>query len=183
MIKVLGTGIWIAIVALVAVYFSVQMAMAPKVDEELVARRATEETVKLELTSLPVVKNGKVEGYFLTRLSFVVNKVKMAEIHIPIDVLVTDELFTSLVGDHMIDISSHQDFDVEAFRNRIKEALNKRLGDEVVYDVLVQQIDYLSKDDLRSNVGQKNQDITGGHSLIPTEGTAPEQDSHTAPAH
>jgi hypothetical protein len=166
MLKLVISGIWVVIVALIAVYFSVQMAMAPKVDEAAAARKAAEETIRGELTSLPVIDGGAVKGYFLTRLSYVVDKVKMAAIHVPIDVMITDELYTRVVGDRMIDLEDRSSFDVEAFRNLIKEAVNKRLGEEVVFDVLIEQIDYLSKEDLRASMAQKKGTIQSGESIV-----------------
>lgn len=166
MLKLVISGIWVVIVALIAVYFSVQMAMAPKVDEAAAARKAAEETIRGELTSLPVIDGGSVKGYFLTRLSYVVDKVKMAAVHIPIDVMITDELYTALVGDRMIDLEDRSSFDVAAFRKLVKDAVNKRLGEEVVFDVLIEQIDYLSKEDLRASMAQKKGTIQSGDSIV-----------------
>ncbi|MFN6987086.1 MAG: hypothetical protein ACK4OI_19890, partial [Rhizobium oryzihabitans] len=44
-------------------------------------------------------------------------------------------------------------FDPEAFKQRIREGLNKKLNDEVVEDVLIEQLDYLSKADIREQNG------------------------------
>ena len=185
MFKLILSGIWVAAVALVAVYFSVQMALAPKVDNAEAERRANEETIRSELTSLPIFEDGHVKGYFLTKLSYVVDKVKMASIHIPIDVLITDELFTTLVGNKMINVNDAQSFDVDAYRKLIRESLNKRLGEDVVHDVLIEQIDYLSKGDLRSNIAQKNLNIKGGAPIVKgdvnEDGTA--NAGHAPPAH
>jgi hypothetical protein len=64
MFKLVASGVWVVAVALVAVYFSVQSSLAPKVDTEAAARQANEETIRGELTSLPVFENGDVKGYF-----------------------------------------------------------------------------------------------------------------------
>lgn len=175
MLKLVISGIWVVIVALIAVYFSVQMALAPKVDEAAEARKAAEETVRGELTSLPVIEGGSVKGYFLTRLSYVVDKVKVTSVHVPLDVIITDELYTTLVGDRMIDLENRSSFDVVAFREMIKEAVNKRLGQEVVFDVLIEQIDYLSKEDLRASMAQKKGTIDGGESIV--KGEAPKDEA------
>jgi hypothetical protein len=181
MFKLVASGIWVVIVALIAVYFSVQMALAPKVDEEAAARKAAEETIRGELTSIPVIQDGAVKGYFLTRLSYVVDKVKMAAIHVPMDVMITDELYTTLVGDRIIDLGNRSSFDVGAFRQLIKEAVNKRLGQEVVFDVLIEQIDYLSKDDLRASMAQKKGTIESGDPIVKNE-VAKDDAGHEKPA-
>jgi flagellar basal body-associated protein FliL len=166
MVKLIGSGIWVVIVALVAVYFSVQSSLSPSVDRAVADRRASEETIRGELTSLPVMDKNGVDGYFLTKLSYVVDKVKMASIHIPIEVLVTDELFTTLIGEKMIDLSHRDQFDINKFRKQIKDALNKRLGDDVVHDVLVEQIDFLSKNEVRSHIAQGNLNIQSGAPIV-----------------
>jgi hypothetical protein len=181
MFKLVASGIWVVIVALIAVYFSVQMALAPKVDEEAAARKAAEETIRGELTSIPVIQDGAVKGYFLTRLSYVVDKVKMAAIHVPMEVMITDELYTTLVGDRVIDLGNRSSFDVAAFRQLIKEAVNKRLGQEVVFDVLIEQIDYLSKDDLRASMAQKKGTIESGDPIVKNE-VAKDDAGHEKPA-
>ena len=176
MFKLVASGLWVVIVALIAVYFSVQMALAPKEDKEAAARKAVEDTIRGELTSLPVIENGQVKGYFLTRLSYVVDKVKMATIHIPMDVMITDELYTTLIGDKMIDLGHRDSFDVGAFRKLIRDAVNKRLGEEVVHDVLIEQIDYLSKEDLRASMAQNKGTIQTGESIV--KGDVTEGDTH-----
>ena len=41
--------------------------------------------------------------------------------------------------------------DLDAFRNGIREHVNKRVGEDVLHDVLIEQIDFLSKQDIRDN--------------------------------
>ena len=55
------------------------------------------------------------------------------------------ELYTLLVGQRMIDVEKIDSFDVDGFRSTIKDGINKRLGAEVIEDVLVEQIDYIAK--------------------------------------
>lgn len=94
-----------------------------------------------------------MNGYFLSRISLRVDKTKMAKIELPATQLMTDELFTLLAGSSMVNIANISTFDPEAFKQRIREGLNKRLDDEVVEDVLIEQLDYLSKADIREQNG------------------------------
>ncbi|MCO6187097.1 hypothetical protein [Rhizobium sp. L1K21] len=175
MIKTLAIGAWVVVVALGSVYFSVNMAMAPKEDPEA-KRRANMETIRGDVTSLPVLQDGVVTGYFLTRLSYVGDKDKLASVHIPIQVLATDELFDALVGKKMLNLQDNSNFNLDEFRGLIKDAMNKKLGDEVIEDVLVEQIDYLSKNDIRSNLAQRNLNMQTGQKLI--NENAPDNGAH-----
>lgn len=167
MFKVVAAGIWVCIVALGAVYFSVQMGTAPPVDEAA-AKKAALEVVKGESITVPLLKDGAVRGYFISRISFMMDKEKLADGKPPITEYMTDELFSLLVGNGMIDISDPKAFNLEEFRKMVKEDMNKRLGDELIAEVLVEQLDYLSKDDIR--VGQ-----AGGKANPPQQIVKPEK--------
>jgi hypothetical protein len=159
MIKLIATGVWVAIVTLGAVYGSIQLAKPEDPNAEAEKKKAVQELVHGEMVTLPVIKNADVAGYFLTKTSYIVDKSKMGEVTLPIPAVLTDELYTALVGDQVIRVGDNRELDVKAFRERIKTALNKRLGSEVVIDVVFEQIDYLSKEDLRQQRADKTQNI------------------------
>jgi flagellar basal body-associated protein FliL len=144
MIKLIGTGVWIFVITLAAVYFSMQMASAPKVDTEAAARAAALELVSGNVTTIPVIGEGGVSGYLMTKLSYTANKELAAKQVVPVAQVITDELYTLLVGKKMIDIESAGSFDLDAFRATVKEGLNKRFGDEVIAEVFIEQIDYIT---------------------------------------
>ncbi|MBB4064150.1 hypothetical protein [Gellertiella hungarica] len=166
MIKVVAAGIWVCIITLGAVYFSVQMATKPPVDEAA-AKQASLEVVKGESITVPLLKDGQVSGYFISRISFMMDKEKLKGGELPLTEYMTDELFSLLVGNAMIDITDPKAFKLDEFKKMVKEDLNKRLGEEYIADVLVEQLDYLSKDDIR--IGQ-----SGGKAEPPTKIVAPE---------
>lgn len=151
MVKLLLTGLWVCAVTLGAVYFSVQMSAPPPPVDESQLLKDRSELVKGEAINVPVLANGAVQGYFITRVSFLMDKEKVKGLHLPLTELMTDELFTLLVGDRMVDLSDVKSFDLETFKTRVKDNLNKKFGDDYVIEPLVEQIDYLSKDDIRAN--------------------------------
>ncbi|MFK0384916.1 MULTISPECIES: flagellar basal body-associated FliL family protein [Rhizobium/Agrobacterium group] len=153
MLKLLLTGVWVCAVTLGAVYFSVQMATAPAPVDEAEAKKANLQLVKGESITIPVINDGGVNGYFLSRISLRVDKQKIAKIELPATQLVTDELFTLLAGSSMVNIANVSTFDPEAFKQHIREGLNGKLGEEIVEDVLIEQLDYLSKADIRAQTG------------------------------
>jgi hypothetical protein len=150
MLKLVLTGLWVCVITLGAVYASVWMATRPAPDPSAAEKRQ-EEYVKGESINIPILANDQVTGYFITKISFMMNKDKAKDIKIPLTELTTDELFTLLVGNKMIDISHISSFDLPAFRDSIKKNMNERLGGDYVADVLVEQLDYLSKDEIRAN--------------------------------
>ena len=95
-------------------------------------------------TTLPVIGEGGVNGYFLTKLAYKANKELAAKQVVPLPQAITDELYTLLVGKKMIDVASAGHFDLDAFRGVVKEGLNRRFGAEVIAEVYVEQIDYIT---------------------------------------
>lgn len=154
MVKLLLTGLWVCIVTLGAVYFSVQMSAAPPPVDEEAMRKERLEVVRGEAITVPVISNGSITGYFLGRVSFMMDKEKAKEIKLPITELMTDQLFTLLVGNKMVDLSNPGAFDLEKFKSSIKDNMNSKIGEGVVAEVLVEQLDYMSKEDIRTNASK-----------------------------
>lgn len=182
MLKLIITGVWVCVVTLGSVYMSIQMSKpADKPDPEA-EKKKVQELIRGEVTTFPVIGDGKVLGYFLTRTSYVVDKTKMPELKLPIPELLTDEMYTQLVGNRVIKIGDNRNFDLEEFRKTVKDALNKRLEMDVIQDVIVEQIDYLSKDDIRSNIAQNKMTVKSGEKIIDNP-LPDEEKSAEKPAH
>lgn len=166
MIKVVLAGVWVCIITLAAVYFSVQMGTKPPVDEAA-EKKAQLEMVKGESITVPLLKDSTVQGYFIGRISYMMDKEKLKGVTLPMTEYMTDELFTLLVGNSMIEITNPKAFKLDEFKKAVKEDLNKRLGDDYISEVLVEQLDYMSKADIHT--GQET-----GKAKPPTQIVKPE---------
>ncbi len=166
MIKLVGTGIWVCIVTLASVYFSVQTANKKPETETVPAFLGGLETVRGEIISVPILRGGGVEGYFLTRLSFTADPKYLSKLTVPASQLVTDALYTELVGNTTIDFSHLDQFDIPTFKENVKVALNKRIGEEVFHDVVIEQIDFLSKADIRSNIQKGERSMSSSQQRV-----------------
>lgn len=150
MVKLIVVGFWVCLVTLGAVFFSVQMATAPVADIGDNAKKDPGQLVRGEPITVPLIADGSIKGYFLGRISFMMNKDKIKGVELPMTEMMTDEMFTLLVGNKMVDITNMSSFDLATFRETIKTDLNKRLGEGFVEEVMVEQLDYLSKEDIRA---------------------------------
>lgn len=187
MFKLIITGIWVAAVTLGSVYLSIQMSKAPDPNAEEAAKKAVQELVRGEVVTYPVIAQGRVEGYFLARVSFVTDKTKLAEITLPVPELLTDEMYTELVGDKVIRIGENRNFDLKAFKDRVKQALNQKLGAEIVLDVVVEQIDYLTKQEIQDAISKPGSSVKHGERLVseklPEDVPLADSKNSAAPAH
>ena len=71
--------------------------------------------------------------------------------------LMVDEVYTYLFSNPLIDFSKPEAIDLDAFRAALRDRINLRTETKLVHEVLVEQIDFLSKDEIRDNtIRRKN---------------------------
>jgi hypothetical protein len=152
MIKFIAATVWICMVTLGAVFYSFQSAGA-KSDEAEAASPLMGglDYVKTEVISIPVIRKSTIDGYFLTRLVYTVDPAKLAKLSVPAETLMVDQVYSYLYGNPLIDFSQHDSLDLDAFKSGIRDSINKRVGDTLVSEVMIEQIDFLSKDEIRDN--------------------------------
>lgn len=179
MIKFIGAAVWVCLATLAAVYFSFQMSgKKPETAADAAAALISRtETVKTEVMSVPLIRDGSVAGYFLARLVFEVSSEEMKKLTLPADTLISDELYSYIYGAPELDFTKVSRLDLEAFRNGLRDGINKGLKMELVKDVLVEQIDYLTKDDIREAALKRH---TAPQKKEPEK---PKADGHDAPSH
>ena len=108
-----------------------------------------------DMLSIPAFSNGEVGGYFITRLVYTAEPKELRSLTLPPQVLITDELYTQLVGNTVIDFTSMDTFDMDAFRETVRDRLNERLGRKIFHDVLVEQIEFVTKAEIRNEAARR----------------------------
>jgi len=171
MIKFVVAAIWIAAVTVGSVYFSFNSQGAATKEKTDLGYFGGLDYVKTEMISVPVMKNFKVDGYFLARLVYTIEPEKAKALSLPAEPLLTDLVYTYLYANPQIDFVTRGNLDLDAMRNGIRDSVNARVGDKLVHEVLVEQIDYLSKEEIRGNsvrqraepFEKKKSDAASGH--------------------
>lgn len=156
MIKFVIAAIWIAAATVGSVYYSFGLARNTPAVESPASLLGGLDYVQTDIISVPVLRKGQVYGYFLGRLVYTVDPAEAKKLAVPVEPLLTDQVYTYLYGNPQIDFTKRDDADVDAFRNGLREAVNKRFGAEVVHDVLIQQFDFLTKDEIRDNQARRS---------------------------
>lgn len=161
MIKFIAAALWLCAVAVGTVLWSAKAPPAEAAAGEAGAGSFLSklEEIKMEIISVPVLRDDHIAGYFLARLVYTADEEEVKKLPVSPDTLLTDQFYTYLFGNPEIDFTDKAHFDIDAFRNSLRESVNKRVGAPVIHDVLVQQLDFLSKDEIRDNVVRRR---TGG---------------------
>ena len=162
MIRFIVAALWISIATTGALLFAFQSSR-----QEAVA--AGEEPgpfkgldyVKTGIISVPVFDKGRVHGYFLSRLVFVADGKRLAQLKLPAEALFADHVYGHLYANPEIDFTRRDDLDVDAFRAGVRAGVNERLGEELIREILIEQIDYLPKDEVGTNSARPLEALPG----------------------
>jgi hypothetical protein len=151
MIKTLLVGLWVCMVALGSSYFFIQM------NNSSAARLPSEEEVaaidfiRTDMVSVPIIREGKVQGYLVAQLSFAVNKVESTKLGFEPTPYLVDVAYRTLYDNSAVDFAKLRPQDLTTLSKKISEGANQKLGREVVKDVLMNEINYVPRDEVRTN--------------------------------
>lgn len=104
--------------------------------------------MRTRMVSVPLLSNGEVLGYIVTRLQFLadMNLVKLSTVQ-P-EVFVADEAFRQIYVKAPEDMKSGRKQVINELAENVAASANKRIGRNVVKDVMIDSWAYLSKQDM-----------------------------------
>lgn len=157
MIKTILLGLWIAAVTcgatlVAAKYFT---ESGQPVNAKQLADTGAEE-VKTDVLSIPVIRNGDIIGYVIFQLSFVADKTELEKLKMSPAPYLVDAAVRTIYANPEVDSRRLDEKDLIALTNAIRIEANSRVGSEIIRQVLVQQINFVRKDEIRTNwIGAK----------------------------
>lgn len=151
MIKFIAAALWICLVSIGAVFYSFQATGAADDAPPPLPMLGGLDYIKTEIVSVPVLRGPRIEGYFLTRLVYTVEPAQLAKLSVPAEALINDQVYSYIYGNPQLDFTQKETLDLDAFRTGLRDSINKRVGDDLVQDVLIEQVDFLTKDEIRDN--------------------------------
>lgn len=151
MIKFVVAAFWIVAVAIGSVYYSFGVAQNRPIEAAVPSFLGGLDYVKTEVISVPILRSGEVTGYFLARLVYTIETERAKKLAIPPQAVITDEVYSYLYANPQIDFQRRGSIDIDAIRNGIRKSVNDRFGAPLIHDVMVEQLDYLTKDEIRAN--------------------------------
>ncbi|MEM8649724.1 MAG: hypothetical protein AAGF54_04280 [Pseudomonadota bacterium] len=113
------------------------------------------EHISLQPLSIVLIRDNTVKGYILIEASFSVDSDKKKKLSVPIELIAQNAINSSILNDKKIDIERLDEFNIDEFQNRLKSYVNKKLDKMVVHDVLIQRIDFIKSNNVRSSSSYK----------------------------
>lgn len=156
MLKLVAIGLWIILVTAGATVTSVQLASssdgAAGEMEDLGIEKLTS-----ELMSIPVLRAGDVSGYLILQIAFAADRARLEHMKLDPVPFLKDAAFRVVFTRTDVDVRRLRPGDLDSLTAAIAKEANGRLGEELVRDVLLQQVNYVKKEDIRTNwIGADN---------------------------
>lgn len=150
MLKLVAIGVWVILVTAGATFASVYLGRNASGEAAARSDLGVEELVS-ELTSIPVIRGGDVQGYVILQLSFSADKALLELKKIEPLPYLKDAAFRIIFTSIDIDFRHLKPGDLDRLTDMIMQEANHRLGSPMVRQVLLQQMNYVRKEDIRTN--------------------------------
>jgi hypothetical protein len=149
MIRVVLAGLWVCILtagtSYAVVYWKENGTTLAAKDELLDGLQYQ----KTRVLSVPIVENGAVQGYIVARFVYTVDGKIMQQLAVPPEPFVVDEAFRRIYADERLDFRKLARYDLSILTVAIKQRVNERMQADVVQDVLVEDFNYVSREEFQ----------------------------------
>ncbi len=150
MIKLLLAGLWASALSLAAAFGMLQWqrsgAPAPSADAETKI-----EEFRTKAINVPIIGAGTIQGYMVAQFVFTVDTAALRKIPVNPEIYVLDEAFKTIYAGEQVNFQNMKKQDLPLLAKKLGENVNKRLGLKIVQDVLIDQLSYIPKKDMRGN--------------------------------
>jgi len=147
MMKIIISCLWICAVTLASTYAAVLF----KSRQAEASANAEPEKVIYEKTkpiNVPMIANGKVQGYIVAEFSFTADLEDGRPSKLPIEAFILDEAFKHLYADAKLDFRHLERYDLAALTKDMILKINGRLSKPLLKDVLVEDFNYVSREEV-----------------------------------
>ena len=150
MLKLASIGVWIILVTAGSTFASVYLNERDRSDDAQAEDLGVEQLTS-ELTSIPILRGGDVEGYVVLQLSFAADKGLLEQEKLDAMPYIRDGAFRAIFTSTDLDFRHLKPTDLDSLADRIAEHANQRLGIKLVRQVLFQQLNYVKRENIRTN--------------------------------
>ena len=148
MIKPLLLAVWVSVLSLSAnfgvAYWKAQRAqtVTDKASQALEQR-------KTRIINVPILIAGGVQGYVVAQFAYTGEAAALKAASVSPEGVILDEAFRMLYAEEKIDFRKLQRADLDKIVETLKARVVARVPPELVKEILVQEFNYVSKDEIR----------------------------------
>lgn len=150
MIKTLGVGLWVCAVTLGSGYAAVTWKAGRTSEPAAEKFFGGLDYIKTKMISVPIIIDGAVQGYVVAQLVFTIDASLLKKLSVKPDVFLVDEAIRTIYAGGGVDFRQMKKHDLPALAKAIADSVNGRFGARFVEEVLIQDLNYLPKDQIRN---------------------------------
>ena len=143
--KTFIVGLWVLLVSLGTSY-AVATLQSGK-GSQTTAAKPTLQLEKTRVINVPMIAGGEVRGFIVAQFGYTVDAAKAKELPVAPEAFLLDEAFRAIYTDDRLDFRHLEKYDVNGLTTRLVAATNRRLGVDIVHDVLIQDFTFISKEE------------------------------------
>lgn len=157
MLKLVILGIWVIIVTAGATFGSVHLRTLSSGEDSETQEDLGVEELKADMTSVPMIRGGDIIGYLIIQLSYQADRRVLSEMKLEPLPYINDATFRSIFASTDVDFRRLRGSDLDKLTSAIMKEANNRIGADLVRQVLIQQLNFVPKEDIRTNwIGNDN---------------------------
>ena len=143
--KIFVVGLWLLLVSLGTSY-AVATIEAGKGTQPK-AEKPTLQLEKTRVINVPMIAGGAVRGFIVAQFGYTLDAAKAKSLTVAPEAFLLDEAFRAIYTDDHLDFLHLEKYDVAGLTGRLVGATNRRLGADIVHDVLIQDFTFISKEE------------------------------------
>jgi hypothetical protein len=151
MLKITMLGIWVIAVTAAATFGSVYLKSVAAGPSAETQQDLGVEELRAEMTSVPMIRGGAIIGYLIIQLSFQADRRLLEEKRLEPMPYVNDAAFRAIFASTDVDFRRLRSRDLDRLTSAIAKEANARIGADMVRQVLIQQLNFVAKEDIRTN--------------------------------
>ncbi|WP_373504164.1 hypothetical protein [Aestuariivirga sp.] len=151
MLKIVLLGVWVILVTAGATLGAANLYRVSGNSDVVDVENLGVEELKSEMTSVPLIRGGEIIGYLIIQLSFAAERRLLAEAKLEPAPYLTDATFRVIFARSDIDFRRMRGTDLDSLTAAIADEANRRLGYNLVRQVLIQQLNFVRREDIRTN--------------------------------
>lgn len=150
MLRLVAVGLWVILVTAGATFASVYLGAGKSGDTQEKADSGVEELTS-EMISIPVMRDGDITGYLIFQLSFAADREILEAKKLDPMPFMKDAAFRVAFASTDLDFRYLKKDDLDRLTADIAKEANASVGAELVRRVLLQQFNFVKKEDIRTN--------------------------------
>ena len=144
--KTFAVGLWELLVAL-GTSFAVATLGGSGGGAHAAADKPVLQLEKTRVLNVPIIADGAVRGFIVAQFNYTVDAAKAKSLPVTPEAFILDEAFRTIYTDDHLDFLHLEKYNVGALTARLVAATNKKLGADIVHDVLIQDFTFISKEE------------------------------------